>query len=253
MIKIQRYGWKKDHPDHRDFLYSKVAKKEAPKILPPKVDLRPFCPPVEDQGNLGSCTANALVGAMEFLELKMGRPHVDLSRLFVYYNERVLEHSINYDAGAQIRDGIKTLAAQGVCHEEIWPYNTFKFNRKPPAACYKQGSEHQILKYYRATSLKLIRQSLAAGYPVVFGFTVYESFETEKVAKTGIMSMPKENEEAVGGHAVLAVGYDDISSKVIVRNSWGPKWGKQGYFFMPYAYISNPYLADDFWCIRAME
>jgi C1A family cysteine protease len=252
MIKIQRYGWKRDIPDHRDVLYKNV-RREAPKKLPPKADLRSGCSPVEDQGNIGSCTAQALVGALEFLEVKAGCKYQELSRLFVYYNERVLEHSVNYDSGAQIRDGIKVLASQGVCQEAIWPYNTFKFNRKPPAVCYTDALDHKIASYYRVTSLAQLKQSLAAGYPVTFGFTVYESFETERVAKTGIMPMPKADEEAVGGHAVLAVGYDDTKDFVIVRNSWGSKWGVKGYFFMPYAYISNPYLANDFWTVRVIE
>src|SRR5438876_11929798 len=130
------YGWLPDLPDHRDFFYSAIAPKLV--TLPRKLDMRSKCSPVEDQGQLGSCTANALVGALEFLELKHGAQLVDLSRLFVYYNERVIEHSTKHDAGAMLRDGIKSLAGQGVCPESIWPYAIRKFAVRPPAACYTQ-------------------------------------------------------------------------------------------------------------------
>ena len=158
-----------DLPDQRDYMYSAVFK--VPRALKKSVDLRPLCSPVEDQGNLGSCTGNALVGALEFLEKKNKVPFVDLSRLFVYYNERVIEHTVKSDSGAMLRDGIKTLDKQGVCTEAKWPYLISKFDVKPTPTCYKEASEHR--SFLRAfLTLNEIRACLADGYPFVFGFTV---------------------------------------------------------------------------------
>ena len=245
------YGWVPDLPDHRDKLYSSIA--APPKKLPSKVDLRGGCSPVEDQGALGSCTANALVGNLEFLEKKAGHTVTDLSRLFIYYNERTMEGTINEDAGAAIRDGIKSLVKLGVCNEENWQYIITKFQQKPSATCYKQAADHQVNSYHRILSLQEMQQCLAEGYPFVFGFTVYTAFESVSVAKSGRLNLPKSSEKVLGGHAVCAVGYDDSTKRVLVRNSWGANWGKGGYFTMPYAYISDNNLADDFWTIRAFE
>jgi C1A family cysteine protease len=245
------YGWVPDVPDQRDYLLSAVLK--VPARLPRKVDLRPLCSKVEDQGQLGSCTANALAGAIEFLECKDKVPFQDFSRLFIYYNERALEHTINSDSGAMIRDGIKTLAKQGVCSEKTWPYVVSKFKAKPRPVCYKEALEHQITSYHRILSLDQMRACLAEGFPFIFGFTVYESFDTQAVARTGIVNMPKRNEQVLGGHAVLAVGYDHSKQRFIVRNSWGTDWGMKGYFTMPYKYLSDRNLSDDFWTIRRGE
>jgi C1A family cysteine protease len=245
------YGWVPDLPDHRDQLYGVVRK--IPAKLPSSVDLRPDCSPVEDQGNLGSCTGNALAGAVEFLEKKNHVPFVDVSRLFIYYNERVIEHSVNEDAGAMIRDGIKTLVKQGVCSEKKWPYVISKFAKKPNAACYKEALNHQALAYARIQTLDEMRACLAEGYPFVFGFTVYESFESQQVAKTGAVPMPKPKEKMLGGHAVLGVGYNDAQKRFLVRNSWGTDWGMKGYFTMPYDYVADRNLSDDFWTIRRQE
>jgi C1A family cysteine protease len=246
-----KYGWVPDLPDHRDFLYSALL--PVPPTLPRHADLRENCSKIEDQGNLGSCTANALAGALEFLEKKDKVKFADLSRLFIYYNERVMEHTIKSDSGAQIRDGIKTLAKQGVCGEKSWPYVITKFANKPPAACYKEAADHQILSYHRILTLDEMRTCLAEGYPFVFGFTVYESFESRQVAKTGIVNLPQPIERVVGGHAVMAVGYDDNERRFTVRNSWGTRWGMKGYFTMPYAYVADRNLSDDFWTIRRGE
>lgn len=245
------YGWVPDLPDNRDIAFGAVYKVAAK--LPESTDLRATCSPVENQGNLGSCTANALAGALEFLERKDRVPYADLSRLFIYYNERVIENTVKTDSGALIRDGIKTLAKQGVCPEREWPYKIAKFTSKPTAACYKDAQEHQITSYQRITALDEMRSCLAEGFPFVFGFTVYESFESQGVAQSGIVPMPQPSERVVGGHAVLGVGYNDARRQFIVRNSWGPDWGLQGYFFMPYDYLSNRNLSDDFWTIRRGE
>ncbi len=245
------YGWVPDRPDQRDKLYSAIA--APPKTMPARVDLSGQCPPVEDQGQLGSCTANALVGNLEFLELKAGHAVTDLSRLFIYYNERAMEGTISEDAGAAIRDGVKSLVNLGVCSEKSWAYNISKFAQKPPAPCYKEALKHRVLSYHRILSLQEMKQCLAEGFPFVFGFTVYESFESATVAKTGKLNLPKPTEKNVGGHAICAVGYDDATKRLLIRNSWGADWGLKGYFTMPYDYATNNNLADDFWTLRAFD
>ena len=250
-LKRSGYGWIPDVPDQRDYLLGAVLR--IPAKLPRKVDLRPLCSKVEDQGQLGSCTANALAGALEFLESKDKVLFEDFSRLFIYYNERAIEHTIQSDSGAMIRDGIKTLAKQGVCLETKWPYSISKFKVKPTPACYKDAAKHKITSYHRIITLDEMRACLAEGFPFVFGFTVYESFESQTVAKTGTVNMPKKGERSLGGHAVLGVGYDDARERFIVRNSWGEGWGMKGYFTMPYQYVADRNLSDDFWTIRCGE
>jgi len=245
MDRFPPYGWIPDIPDQRDYLYKLIR----PRLkLPSKIDLRSKCSPVENQGQLGSCTANALAGHLQFLEEISGGPYADVSRLFIYYNERAVEGTINSDSGAMIRDGIKVLAKFGVCAELSWPYDISQFTRKPTTTCYKQALKHRISSYHRLETLDDCFNCLAEGYPFVFGFTVYESFESLKVAKTGVAPMPKKSERALGGHAVMAAGYDQKSKRFIVRNSWGAEWGQGGYFTMPYAYLET--LASDFWTIR---
>jgi C1A family cysteine protease len=246
-----RFGWIPDLPDHRDHMFA-----AAPAVLtalPTAVDLRPQCPKeVYDQGQLGSCTGNAIAGAIEFDEIKQKAADIFTpSRLFIYYNERVIEGTVNSDSGAQIRDGIKTVSKQGACHETIWPYDITKFRAKPSKAAYTDGAKHTAVQYQRLIqTLTEMKGCLAAGYPFVFGFTVYESFESATVAKTGVVPYPATGEKVLGGHAVLAVGYDDASQRFIVRNSWGPGWGMKGYFTIPYSYLTSNNLADDFWTIR---
>jgi C1A family cysteine protease len=246
----RRFGWKRDIPDQRD----KIFRVEAPVPVPPLVDLRPFCPPVYDQGQLGSCTANALGAAYEFEQMKQKEAYSMPSRLFIYYNERAMEGTINSDAGAAIRDGIKSLINQGVCPEKMWPYNTWKFTKKPSCSCYATALKNEVKQYLSlADSLSDIKQCHALGYPVVFGFTVYESFMSEDVANTGIMPMPAPGEATEGGHAIMSAGHDDSKKALIIRNSWGTGWGIKGYFYMPYEYITTANLASDFWTIRLVS
>jgi len=204
---------------------------------------------------LGSCTANALAGALGFLEMKDGLPGLAFSRLYIYYNERVINGTVNSDSGAPIRDGIKTLAQgdQGACYESTWPYIISQFTVEPPAVAYNEGEAHEIVTYESLQSIDDMKDCLASGYPFVFGFTAYQSFESAQVAANGVMPMPSPDEAVVGGHAVLAVGYDDASGRFIVRNSWGANWGQQGYFTMPYAYLTNANLSQSFWTISRGE
>lgn len=251
--KIKKYGWTPDLPDYRDHVYS--APRPVLAALPAKVDLRRKCPPVLDQGQLGSCTANAISNAFRFcLSAQAAKAVFQPSRLFIYYNERAMEGTVSEDSGAQIRDGIKSVVKLGVVPETDWPYVVSKFATKPPSRLFKKALSYQALSYRRLTpTLDQIRGCLASGFPFVFGFTVYEGFESESVAKTGVLKLPKPGERCVGGHAVLAVGYDDKTKTVMVENSWSDKWGKKGFFTMPYDYITNPDLADDFWTIRIVE
>jgi len=262
MMAKRQYGWVPDRPDQRDYLYSAIR----PVVrLPKKVDLREFCSVVENQEALGSCTANALAGNLEYLDRKgitfpfgdrdnydrrteRDLGYTDVSRLFIYYNERVLEGTVDYDSGATLRDGIKTLKKTGVCWETTWPYLIGKFSRKPSKQSYREAKKHRIESYHRISTLSEMLTCLAEGYPFVFGFTVYESFQSQRVAKTGAANMPGKKEKVLGGHAVLAVGYNQKQKRFLVRNSWGAKWGKDGYFTMPYEYLET--LAADFWTIR---
>lgn len=249
---IQWYGWQKDALDPRDLKFKAPVRGDS---LPPRIDLTPSCPAVFNQGALGSCTANAIATAFEFEQMKQNMANdFTPSRLFIYYNEREMEGTVNEDSGAQIRDGIKSVASLGVCPETQWTYDINQFRTKPNLDCYTHAQEHQALRYMRVDqTLDEMKGCLAAGYPFVFGFLVYSGFESQNAAKTGNVDMPQSNETIVGGHAVLAVGYDDAMGKFIVRNSWGADWGIKGNFYMPYAYLANGNLASDFWTIRLVE
>ena len=256
----RRYNWKKDKEDSRDFKYHLCVQK--PIALPTSVDLRKYCSPIEDQGNLGSCSGHALAGAFEYLELKEIREKTiaaevfnassfsTVSRLFIYYNERLIEGTVDQDAGATMRDGIKALAKYGVCREALWQYSNKLAFTKPSAAAYSEANSHKIATYMKLNTLNDMKHCLADGYPFVFGFMVYPYMESKEMAKTGKLILPKANEECLGGHAVCAVSYDDTAQNFIIRNSWGSRWGLAGYFLMPYSYINNPDLASDFWTIR---
>ena len=242
------YGWLPDIPDHRDFMYQGIKPKKL--RLPSSVDLREHCSAVENQGALGSCTANALAGNIEFLEIKFNAvsTYVDVSRLFIYYFERAIEHTVDTDSGAMLRDGVKSLNVNGVCPESMWPYIIKNFAKMPYADVVEEAQGHTISSYHRLTTHSDRLTCLTEGFPFVFGFAVYESFESQQTARTGIAQMPKKDEPMVGGHAVLAVGFDQPSKRFIVRNSWGTGWGMDGYFTIPFEYLDT--MADDFWTIR---
>jgi len=258
-MNIQRkFGWKPQKDDPRDLGFERLLKLKnyAFKALPPAANNRYWCSAVEDQGTLGSCTANAWAGLMEYNWCKNGfggRQYRDLSRLFIYYNERVLEGTVGEDSGAYLRDGAKALATQGVCVEKEWPYLISKFTEKPSSQCYASALPNHIHSYYALNSLGDMKTCIANGQCFVFGFLVYESFMTHEMASTGIMQMPKANEQLLGGHAVLGVGYNDYQKRFLVKNSWGRKWGLKGnnagYFTIPYEYMSNWNMVSDFWTL----
>jgi nucleoside phosphorylase len=246
------YGWVRDLPDARDFLYAAPMNLLA-KGLPAAVDLRSKCPPVYNQGQLGSCTGNGIAGAVEFDQRKQGGKVFTPSRLFIYYNERAIEGTISQDSGAQVRDGIKSVATLGVPPETDWPYDIAKFADKPPPSAYAAAKNDLVSSYARVSqTLPQMQGCLAEGYPFVFGFTVYESFESAAVASSGVVPMPAQGEHVVGGHCVVAVGYDDSKRAFIIRNSWGTGWGMKGYCTMPYEYLISSHLASDFWTIRTV-
>ncbi len=251
--KVTRYDLAPDTPEQRDHLYGKPVVTLKKRL--PKIDLEPQCSKtVYNQGRFGSCTGKANAGAIQCERLKQKlKPDFIPSRLFIYYNERAMEGTVASDSGAQIRDGIKSVAQQGDCPETEWPYDIARYADKPPAHCYKDAIQYKAVQYQRVVqTLNQMKGCLASGYPFVFGFSVYESFEGPQVAKTGVVQMPSPSEKQLGGHAVIAVGYDDKQQRFIVRNSWGAKWGMRGYFTMPYAYLTDDNLASDFWTVRLL-
>lgn len=198
-----------------------------------------------------------MAGSLEAGNLRNKEPFVTLSRLFAYYNARKLRGSIPYDSGASIRDVVKAAAKYGCCAESLWPYDVEKFADTPTKDCYKDAKTSVALEYERVPQdLDSIKTVLAAGLDVVFGFTVYGSFESPAVATDGNMPIPSKHERALGGHCVRAVGYADQAlvdvpaNHFIVANSWGTRWGKAGYFAMPYEVLIDNDLAADLWTIR---
>jgi C1A family cysteine protease len=259
---VRGYGWRRQLPDARDKVYaSRLAA-----ASPAEQDLRPAMPPVYDQGQLNSCTGNAIAGAMEYERDRQGLSDFVPSRLFIWYNERAVEGTTASNAGAYIRDGIKVVNSEGVCPETLWPYDSAMFAVTPPKRCYVAALTDQLVQYHAVQTLGDVKDAISSNLAVVFGFTVYQSFESPEVAQTGVMPMPDTaTEHVVGGHAVVAVGYSDPNGHVIVRNSWGPSWGDAGYFYMPYQYmtgatansdsapIDGAYLTSDFWALEMVS
>lgn len=267
------YGLKRQQLDFRDLKVSRPSL--ADESLPASADIiRPKMPPVYDQGQLGSCTANAIAAAIEYCLIAQQYPYpFTPARLFIYYNERLVEGTVGMDAGAELRDGLKVVNSQGVCPESDingkhqdwwWTYsdNQIKFRLHPSQSCYKDALLHKSVKY-EAVDLDAnqIKTLLAAGHPVIFGISVYSSFESDSAAKTGIIPMPATSESLLGGHALLAVGYtralpDGTTATedyVIFRNSWADTWGDKGYGYIPMSYLTNANLASDFWTIEIMD
>lgn len=250
---IHKTGWVPDLPDQRDYHYAVSV--ERLQVLPSQVNLRPGCPRVWDQQALGSCTSNAIAAALQFDELKQKEASpFEPSRLFIYYNERQMEGTVDSDAGASIRDGIKSVGTTGYCSETEWPYNINAFATEPFDSCYQDAKKYKALKYQRVEqALYTMRSCLASGTPFVAGISVYESFEGDQVAATGIVPLPDQNESLLGGHAILIVGYDDAKQVFTFRNSWGTSWGNGGYGTLPYAYLTSSDLASDFWVVETVS
>jgi C1A family cysteine protease len=231
-------------PEHKHYDSSQFA----PDELPGFVDLRPHLTPVEDQGDLGSCTANALAGAVEYLERRLNNSEERVSRLFLYWNERDLEGTANQDHGACLDDGIRALQKDGICTELIWPYDTRRVFKKPHDDAYDAAEGHTIDEAHRVKiELHDLRHCLAEGYPFVFGLQLGRAFQ--KVGDDGVVALPDAGDNA-GGHAMLCVGYSDQDQVFVVRNSWGPKWGDGGYCYIPYEYLGDPKYAHDAWTLR---
>lgn len=244
-----KYGTHPDVPDGRDHEYASPG---GAIRLPRRVDLTSSCPPVYDQGKtLNSCSANAIGAALWYLERRRSRRAPSPSRLFLYYNERAREHLAGTNAPVSLRSGYKSVAKQGICSEQLWPYRDERFAVQPPPACYAAALEHRALRYARLRrELRTLRHCLAEGFPFTVGLSVYASFESAAVARSGVVPLPRPHERQLGGHAVLVVGYDDETHRFIVRNSAGPHWGERGYCRMPYAYLLDENLAWDFWTVR---
>lgn len=246
------YGYLPDLGDHRDreMLMGVMAEGE----MPTSVDLRPVMPGVFDQGRTSSCVAQATATAWWYAHSQGDRPTELASRLFLYYEARRLEGRQIYDSGCMIRDGIKVLVVRGVCPETEWPFAATRINQKPPAPCYTEALKDQVSEYMRLGGVESqFKQCLADGFPFVTGLSLYESFESKEVAKTGLVPMPGHRERMVGGHAILVVGYFEDKRMFLCRNSWGEKWGMKGYFMIPYSYLCHGNLATDHWTIRKVE
>ncbi len=248
MRTIQRYGWRPSLPDHRD----KIADPSGLSVAD-EVDPRSLMPDVFDQGQLGSCTANAVAAAYEFdkiMDDSAWFPHRQRpSRLFIYYCERMIEGSLGQgDTGAFGRDGFKALQKYGTPWEYQWRYDITKFQNDPPQPVWAAAGRHLLTKSYAAVPQDeaTVKAILSNQQTLAFGFTVYESFESAAVSASGIVPMPSAYESQLGGHEVLAIGYlKDYPSHVLCRNSWGAGWGIKGYFLMPWQYLLSPSLASD--------
>jgi C1A family cysteine protease len=259
-MQISKLGWIPDIPDRRDHLYS--LRTPLTKLTSINLQDRYKMPPVYDQGNLGSCTANAIGSMVNYsilnkFEVDKTNPSIiPASRLFIYYNERVILGTVGYDSGAMIRDGIKSVAKQGVPSEAEWPYITPVFQVKPPPRVYTSALETTALEYQRldnTNKLQLV-DCLASGHPFVMGFAVYESFMSDEVAYSGEVPMPDfSQEQMLGGHAVWCYRYRMSTDRFYFFNSWGLNWGNLGRFSLPAEYVCNPNLADDFWTIKLVK
>ena len=246
-MRRQRYGWRADLPDARDFKFAVTA----PLV---ESDLRAGFPtPPYNQGQLGSCVFNSGAALVQFDQRKQNSTVWMPSRLEWYYQTRVVEGTVDSDAGATIRDALKVLVHQGVCPESDWPYTISKFKTKPPAKSIADAKPHAGDQYLAvAQTAGSMGGCLHQGYPFWAGISVYESFENDAVAKTGMVPMPNlSSEQALGGHAIVVCGFH--AGRWVCRNSWGVGWGDKGYFYLPEAYLLDPGLSSDFWTLRKVN
>ena len=239
-----KFGWKRPSlPMPKLFRYFPARGAMA---LPTVADVSEGMPAVYNQLDLGSCTANAGSALAEFVMGKIGKTMFMPSRLAIYYWNRVADGDPGQDNGSSLSTTMKTLETCGVPHENIWWYNTKKFAVKPNETVVADAAKFVMSPGLSINQdLDYMRSCIAEGWPFIFGFTVYESFE--KIGSDGIMPMPAASESILGGHAVVAVGYDDNNKLFKIRNSWGDSWGAKGYFYMPYDYMTNNSYSDDFW------
>lgn len=240
--------------DRRDFKLKALWKDTIDVTkLPTKVDLSQNWGKMLDQGDLGSCVSNSVAYAIRYTRQKEGLSAFDPSRLFIYYFGRVIEGGApNEDTGLFIRDGYKSVAQYSVCSERNWPYIVEKFSVKPNDYAMSAAKQHRQFSYYAVDQdLPHLKKCLADGYPVSFGMTVFESFMSTPVARTGQVPIPKyDTENQLGGHAITIVGYDDSTKTFKISNSWGDTWGDKGFCYIPYDYVLNKDYCDDFWSPR---
>lgn len=255
-----KFGWVRDAHDSRDLLM-RVTPMTA--SLPREANLRQCCCPVMDQGELGSCTANAIAAAVRFNRIKQGLDDFPISRLFIYYYEREAmgKEYISQDSGAMIRDGIKVVAKLGAPAEVLWHYDINDFTKRPSKRALRDAESGQITVYKRLVNpgvggelrLQQLKACIAAGYPFPFGFVVFESMQTVACIRTGKVPMPKAKEQELGGHAVMAMSYDDDKEELGFQNSWGTEVGDGGFFTLRYEFVMKTPWAEDFWAINAVE
>lgn len=248
----RKYGWKKDKEDSRDRLFHLPRLQQ---LILDKVDMEPKMSPIYDQGSTSSCTGNATAAAFDHVHLDQFGKFLYPSRLQIYLEGRRYEDSVGEDCGAMIRDVIKGIVKKGCVPESMWPFVEENVTKEYPETLLVEAEKHQAISYYRIPdgNLDMMLQTLSAGHPIVFGMVIFNSFETSEVAKTGIVNMPVRGDGAIGGHAVVLVGYDKATERFKVRNSWGKDWGQNGYFTAPFQYISNSGLCNDFWVLTKVE
>lgn len=263
-MNLRKMGWKRDLPDVQDFKYAVHPEMQLEVKLPALVDLRSGLSPVENQGQLGSCVANATTGALEYLQLdKINQQkectdvcfidkYQDISRLYIYFNARYLDGHAHEDSGTYIKTAMKAIKKWGICRESLWPYRESRVFQAPDQRAYVEGANHLIFNYYKLDHTKLneLKQCLALRQPFIFGMSLYSSFMSQEVSFHGMIPMPLANDRFQGGHAMCCVGYDDSKQAFIVRNSWGNTWGDDGYCYIPYNYLCSADLAADFWTLR---
>lgn len=244
----RKFGWRPSLPDFRDFRYRAISPDKEVAQLPPVKYL--ICPPVVDQGDLGSCVFFALSYAMESAQVSQDIIPENPSQLFAYYHYRETYGQIDYDDGAMIRDAVKLLAADGICGEEDWPYLTANFAVKPPFQSYIKAREHRIQSYHALETMEDMLNCIADGYGFVCGISVYSSIDDAVVVKTGKVPVPGKDDKFLGGHAIYVGGYNLHKQMFKFQNSWGKDWGDQGFGWIPFAYLESNGLCGDRWTVR---